>query len=99
MADFIVEHYFRHFSLYKFAFTAEVQIDLKLSAQNDDDETSGSKELDMNGLSEESKNLIIECQKLQISAEKEKINRQMKHELMLVERAVLEKVKELAPKS
>ena len=98
MADFIVENYFRHFNLYKFCFTDEEQIDLKLVKGSESGENTATS-IDTSDLSKESQDLILECQRLQISANKDKISRQLEHEIGLVVKSIQAKSRELAPKS
>lgn len=106
LADFIVENYFRHYNLYKYTFTSETQIDLKLQTthQNEipnsnENPTTRNNTLKFDILPEETKNLIASCNKLQISTESEKIQRKIQNEIKIIDQSIQEKAKELAPKS
>ena len=95
LANFIVDNYFRHYSVYKYCFTPKVDLDIMLKEQTDEnmeeEKSVGKIEFDSDA---EFEVLMRKCAEMQLEMEKVVIQRKLKRDLESVQSAVDAKIKE-----
>merc|ERR1712173_272233 len=99
LADFIVNNYFRHYSIYKYCFTPKIDLDIMLKEQNEENNQDNSEitivHPEINSDESDFEVLMKKCAEMKLEMKKVEIQKQLDSDLIAVKNAIESKIKEL----
>merc|ERR1712228_145717 len=95
LADFIVDNYFRHYSIYKYCFTPKIDLDIMLKEEENSNNSETVTSQIHSDVSEDFEVLMKKCAEMKLQMKKVEIEKQLESDLVTVKNAIENKIKEL----